>query len=83
MKIIKRNKKHLWVECDRCGSILEPTEKDFEECTNKTQDPHNRMRNGPELYIFTKEETVRWIYCPVCGHDIRIDRKIKESYEPI
>lgn len=82
MKIIKRKKKHLWVECDHCGSVLEPSEKDYEECTTKRQHPSSIIRND-QLYILTEEETVRWVYCPVCKHSIKTDRKIKESYEPL
>ena len=83
MKTIKTNKKHLWVECDHCGSILEPKEKDYEECTTKRQYPNSIVRNDHELYIMTEEETVRWIICPVCNHSINTDRKIKQSYQPL
>ena len=83
MKIIKRKKKHLWIECDHCGSILEPSEKDFEECTDKRYHHYDSIIKDDQLYILTEEETVRWIDCPVCGCSIRTDIKTKESYEPL
>ena len=83
MKVIKKNKKHLWVECKHCGSILEPKEKDFEECTTKRQDSFNTIIRNDIKYIFTKKETVRWIFCPVCRRSVEVDRKTKESYEPL
>lgn len=82
MKIIKKNKKHLWIECGNCGSILEPKEKDFEEYTTKTQNPHSTIIKNDIMYIFTREETTRWVFCPVCRHSINADKKTKESYEP-
>ena len=81
MKIIKRKKKHLWVECNHCGSILEPSEKDYEECINKIHQPFSTIIRNDKLYILTGEETVKWVYCPVCKHSIETDRKTKESYE--
>lgn len=81
MKIIKRKKKHLWIECDHCGSILEPSEKDYEEYTNKIHHPSSTIIRNDQLYVLTEKETVRLVYCPVCGHSIRTDRKTKESYE--
>ena len=55
MKIIKKNKKHLWVECKHCGSILEPKEKDFEECTTKTQLSLSSIIRDDKMYILTKK----------------------------
>lgn len=81
MKVIKKNKKHLWIECKHCGSILEPREKDFEECTTKTQYPTNIVIRNDKIYMLTKEETVRWIFCPVCRHNIEADKKTKELYK--
>lgn len=83
MKIIKKNKKHLWVECKHCGSILEPKEKDFEECTTKTQLSLSSIIRDDKMYILTKKETVRWVFCPVCRHSTEVDRTTKESYEPL
>lgn len=83
MKVIKRNKKHLWVECDHCGSILEPSNKDFEEYTNKIHHPSSTIIRNDKLYVLTEETTVRLVYCPVCKHSIKADRKIKESYEQL
>ena len=80
MKVIKKNKKHLWVECKHCGSILEPKEKDFEECTTERQNPLSTIIRNDKVYILTKEETVRWIFCPVCRQSTEADRKIKELY---
>lgn len=83
MKIIKRKKKHLWVECDHCGSILEPSEKDYKECTDKRCHSYNSIKKNDQLYILTEEVTIRWVDCPVCNHSIKTDRKTKESYEPL
>lgn len=83
MKIIKKNKKHLWVECKHCGSILEPRDKDFEECTTKAQNPLCTIIRNDKMYILTKEETVRWVFCPVCRCTTETDRKTKELYEPL
>ena len=83
MKVIKKNKKHLWVECKHCGSILEPSEKDYEECTNKIHHPYSSIIRNDKLYILTEEETVRWVFCPVCRQSTEADRKTKELYEQL
>ena len=81
MKIIKRNKKHLWIECDCCGSILEPKEKDFEECTTKTTDFESITIIKETRYVLTRTEETKWINCPVCQNKIKTYISTKESYE--
>ena len=83
MKVIKKNKKHLWIECKHCGSILEPKEKDFEECTTETQSPLCTIIRNDKIYILTKEEVVRWVFCPVCKQSTEVDRKTKELYKQL
>ena len=83
MKIIKKNKKHLWTECHHCGSILQPSEKDIEEYTSKRQIPSdNPMIVNNITYVFTIEEKTEWITCPVCNSSIKFKETKKESYEP-
>ena len=83
MKIIKKNKKHLWIECPHCGSILQPSKKDIEEYTSKTRYPDDHpMVVNSIMYVFTIEEKTEWATCPVCNRSIKIKETKKESYEP-
>lgn len=83
MKIIKKNKKHLWTECHNCGSILQPSKKDIEEYSSKARypDDHPMIVNNI-MYVFTIEEKTEWITCPVCNCSIKFKETKKESYEP-
>lgn len=67
MKIIKKNKKHLWIECRHCGSILQPKEKDIRINVDTYRgsldiefEPHKKL-------IQIIKNTTREICCPVCG----------------
>lgn len=82
MKIIKKNKKHLWTECHNCGSILQPSEKDIAKYTSKRCSTDNPMVVNNIMYVFTTEEKTEWITCPVCNCSIKVKETKKESYEP-
>lgn len=83
MKIIKRNKKYLWVECDCCGSILEPSSKDIEKHILTAKFPNdNPITVNGVMYVRTRRDIVAWTICPVCLHRIEVRDTKKESYEP-
>ena len=81
MNIIKRKKKHLWIECDHCGSILEPSEKDYEERTTIATDYESIRIINQKRYVLTVRKKTKWVDCPVCQHEIEIEASRKESYE--
>ena len=82
MKIIKKNKKHLWVECKHCGSILEPSPKDIEEWSEiRALESCIMPVNGVE-HIKIVKHTTQWIVCPVCGKNITIKKENNGFYIP-
>ena len=80
MRIIKKNKKHLWIECERCGSILQPEEKDIQVNIDKYRGPDDIEIEPYKNLVHIIKNTRRWFDCPVCGTCNVKDVKTEEYY---